>query len=184
MTMTKRYTTGLIRPYTNWDGTGEPMPDQFSPVWKWIDEDGKERRLGKGWYKMDAWMELGLDVWLGWLAEGVVRPELGRDWLAESIAGPIEVPWSEEAAQRWAQQIEWEEMSWYTRQQLVAEGVLEKDVVVGMNESNCWAYGKKCHVYSVCWEGSTIENEVGRGRYIKRVPNHPVEVVQQKYERG
>lgn len=181
--MAKRYTSGLIRPYTTWDGTGEPLPDQFSPVWKW-QEDGKERRLGKGWRKVDVWTEFELETWLGWLADGLVRPELGRDWLGEAMAGPIEMPWNRESAERWARQTAWAEAEYEANALMVGAEGIEPSDLFELNEGNCWKYGKRCHAYALCWEGSTLTQEIGKGRYVARVPNHPVEVEHSEFLRG
>lgn len=181
--MAKRYTSGLVRPYTTWDGTGEPLPDQFSPVWKW-QEDGRERRLGKGWRKVDVWQEFDLGTWLGWLRDGLVRPELGRDWLAEVVAGPIEVPWSRENAERWATQTAEKEVEFEERALMIGCEGIEATDVMELNEGNCWKYGKKCHAAALCWGGSTLEQEIAKGRYKVRVPNHPAESEHLEFMRG
>lgn len=57
----KRYTSPLIRPYSNWAGIGEP---QFKAAYEWFNEAGEKKRCGKGWGRVDIWKQQTMSEWL------------------------------------------------------------------------------------------------------------------------
>jgi len=158
----KRYTSPLIRPYSNWTGVGEP---QYRAAYKWFDESGAEKRLGKGWARTDIWRGMELNEWLELLDSGAIQPEAHRDWLGEVVAEPLPMPFKAEAAKRWLEVTAREEARWITPE-LPAE----------QRTSNCLNYNRRCGFWAVCHEGDTIERQLAAGLKKVRVANHSAEV--------
>jgi hypothetical protein len=161
----KRYTSPLIRPYSNWTGVGEP---QYRAAYKWFDESGAEKRLGKGWARTDIWKGMELNEWLELLDSGVIQPEAHRDWLGEVVAEPLPMPFKAEAAKRWLEVTAREEARW-----------IEPELPAEQRTGNCLNYNRRCSFWAVCHEGDTIERRLAAGLVRIRVGNHEAEIQQE-----
>jgi hypothetical protein len=158
----KRYTSSLIRPYSNWAGIGEP---QFKAAYEWINDAGEKKRLGKGWSKVDIWKQQEMASWLEVLDGGVVQPEASRDWLGEVVAEPLPQPFKASEAERWIATTVQEEARW-----------VDGELLRAKHTGNCHSWGRKCQFWRTCWEGASIESEIANGRKRLRTPNHAMEV--------
>lgn len=158
----KRYTSSLIRPYSNWAGIGEP---QFKATYEWINDEGEKKRLGKGWGRVDIWKQQEMSSWLEMLDGGGVQPEAGRDWLSEVVAEPLPQPFKASEAQQWIATTLQEETRW-----------MDGTVLRAKHTGNCHSWGRKCTFWRTCWEGTSIESEIANGRKrLRSVGNHPAE---------
>lgn len=158
----KRYTSPLIRPYSNWAGIGEP---QFKAAYEWFNEVGEKKRCGKGWGRVDIWKQQELLNWLEMLDSGSVQPEANRDWLGEVVAEPMPQPFQSEEAQLWLATTVQEETRW-----------MDTELLRTKNTGNCHSWGRKCQFWRTCWEGVSIEMEIANGRKrLRSVGNHPAE---------
>lgn len=158
----KRYTSPLIRPYSNWAGIGEP---QFKAAYEWFNEAGEKKRCGKGWSRVDIWKQQELLSWLEMLDSGSVQPEANRDWLGEVVAEPMPQPFKSEEAQLWLATTIQEEARW-----------MDNELLRTKNTGSCHSWGRKCQFWRTCWEGTSIETEMANGRKrLRSVGNHPAE---------
>lgn len=157
----KRYTSSLIRPYSNWAGIGEP---QFKAAYEWTNDAGEKKRLGKGFNRVDIWKQQEMSSWLEMLDGGEVQPEAGRDWLSEVVAEPLPQPFKTEEARQWIATTVQEEARWMNSELLRAK-----------HTGNCHQWSRKCTFWRTCWEGTSIESEIANGRKRLRTPNHKME---------
>lgn len=158
----KRYSSHLIRPYSSWTGVGEP---QYRGAYKWFDEAGAEKRLGKGWSRTDIWKSMDMSAWLEMLDSGQVQPEANRDWLGEVVAEPLPMPFKPEEAREWLKVTAREEA-------LAIDPALPAEKRTG----SCLNYNRRCSMWAVCWEGDTVERQLAAGIKRVRVGNHTLEL--------
>jgi hypothetical protein len=161
----KRYTSPLVRPYSNWNGIGEPT---YRATYKWFNEVGEEKRCGKGWERVDIWKGMEMSAWLERLDSGEIQPEAHRDWLAEAVIEPEIQPFNPEFAERWRQKAIQQEGDWIQ--------ILEGSRIAPQDETGCHVYNRKCTYYNICWRGETIEDQIAAGyKRLRLESNHPVE---------
>lgn len=161
----KRYTSPLVRPYSNWNGIGEPT---YRATYKWFNEAGEEKRCGKGWERVDIWKGMEMSAWLELLDSGEIQPEARRDWLAEAVIEPEVQPLNPEFAERWRQKAVQQESDWIQ--------ILEGNRIAPQDETGCHVYNRKCTYYGICWKGETLEDQIASGyKRLRLESNHPVE---------
>ena len=161
----KRYTSPLVRPYSNWSGIGEPS---YRAAHKWFNEAGEEKRCGKGWERVDIWKGMEMEQWLELLNSGEIQPEAHRDWLAEAVIEPDVQPFNPTFAERWRQKAVQQESDWIS--------ILAGGRIVPQDETGCHVYNRKCTYYNICWRGETIEDQIAAGyKRLRQESNHPAE---------
>jgi len=161
----KRYTSPLVRPYCQWSGVGEP---QYRATYKWFNEAGEEKRLGKGWERTDIWKSFDMTDWLELLDGGTIQPEANRDWLGEAVIEPDPRPFNPVYAERWRQKAVQQEGDWIS--------ILQGNRIATQDETGCHVYNRKCTFYGVCWRGETIEDQIASGyKRLRQESNHPAE---------
>lgn len=172
----KRYTSSLVRPWMNEQvGMGDLLPSQFAMEYEFYEpSEGKTRRLGKGWKRVDIWTMMDLGEWLRWLDEGLVQPELGRDWLGEVIAEPQVRMFDEEQADRWIKGAAKSEQIQAANNFIVAHQPTKAalDTFIPLSDQACFQFGRRCFAFDTCFRGVTIEQKVVNGDWIARTPNH------------
>lgn len=174
-----RCSSGLIHPYMNRMGPGGDIdPEMLSFVYEWQELDGytlKNRRLGKGWEKVDIYREMDFITYLGWL-EGMVVPR-GKDYLKESIVGMNEQLFHVEHAARWLRGLAYSEEEWARKVDFVKglEGHYPFDREIPLQHSQCFSWNRKCSYHSICWQDQPIESLIEDGSLVIRTPNHLVE---------
>lgn len=175
----KRYTNSLVRPWMNEQaGMGDLLPSQFAMEYEFYEPtEGKTRRLGKGWKRVDIWTMMDLGEWLRWLDEGLVQPELGRDWLGEAIAEPQVRPFSEEPARRWVDGAAHGERVQTSYNLIVRQRADERtlDAFIPLSDQACFQFGRRCFAFDTCFRGVTIEQKVVSGDWVARKANHKQE---------
>ena len=158
----KRYTSPLIRPYSNWAGIGEP---QFKAAYEWINDAGEKKRLGKGFSRVDIWKQQEMVEWLEILDSGMVQPEAGRDWLSEVVAEPLPQPFKADEAAKWITTTVQEEARW-----------MDDSVLRAKHTGNCFTWGKRCTWFDICHRNDSVERQIASGRKrLRSVANHPAE---------
>lgn len=180
-----RLSSGLIHPYLNRRGHtgGDLEPEFLSFVYEWQELDGhllRSRRLTTGWERVSIYNEMDFMTYLRWLEEGLVPRQ--RDYLKESIVGLNQEYFNPDFAERWRRGIQTNEEEWDLKVSLVEETwdmVQENqhyDREIPLNNSECFAWNRKCPYHRVCWEGDSIESLIEQGVYEPRQPNHLVEL--------
>jgi len=157
----KRYSSPLIRPYSNWTGVGEPT---YKGAYKWHDQTGAEKRLGKGWLRTDIWKSMDMSSWLELLDSGAVQPEANRDWIGEVVAEPLPMPFKAGDAVEWLKMAVREEARWIDPEQPVAK-----------HTGSCFNYNRPCTFFDICHRGDSLERQLAAGIKRIRVGNHDAE---------
>jgi len=158
----KRYSSPLIRPYSNWTGVGEPT---YKGAYKWHDQTGAEKRLGKGWLRTDIWKSMDMSSWLELLDSGAVQPEANRDWISEVVAEPLPMPFKAGDAVEWLKMAVREEARWIDPEQPVAK-----------HTGSCFNYNRPCTFFDICHRGDSLERQLAAGIKKVRVPHHGAEI--------
>lgn len=164
---------------------------KYAWKWNWTDEGGRNRALsGQKWQPFYAWEEFGGGVkeWVEMLASGVVQPEAGDPFAADSSAFVSPEPY-------FRQPRDFEEWLWSTRAS-EAKVIADADVVNGLiaeeglgsnrarqaiaerfpkTRASCIRYGGKCSFYDLCHSGENISaNPLGSGLFVLRTPHHEI----------
>lgn len=177
----KRYTSWLVRPWVNEQSAiGGLQPSNFAMEYEWFSpEDGKTHRLGKGWRRCDVWRELddGMAQWLEWLDQGLVQPEMGRDWLRELVVDPVPVAWDAGQAERWLRGTRMSETQWIEKAEMSRDMNSPEmiDIAFPLYEHSCFNFKRPCGMLPICWRGETVEQAIASGRMKIRSFNHPQE---------
>lgn len=158
----KRYSSPLIRPYSNWTGVGEPT---YKGAYKWYDQAGAEKRLGKGWSRTDIWKSMDMPSWLEILDSGAVQPEANRDWIGEVVAEPLPMPFKAGDAVEWLKVAVREEARWIDPEQPVVK-----------HAGSCFNYNRPCTFFDICHRGDSLERQLAAGVKKIRVPHHGAEI--------
>jgi len=156
-----------------WRKVGSPPleEEQWAARYEW-EEDGRKRRLGKGWQRVPAWRDYpgGIKAWVEWVlandpaaAEGcfVTIPPILRDeheieeWKQATVEQEIRI--KEDCAR-----------VKFAGQPLAV--LFPKHTANG----NC-VRPSECPYLDLCW-GVGGDDPLGTGRYQRRVPNHPQEL--------
>ena len=157
-----------------WRKVGSPPleEEQWAARYEW-EEDGRKRRLGKGWQRVPAWRDYpgGIKSWVEWVlandpaaVEGcfVTIPPILRDeheieeWKVAIVQQELGIRQDREAVKRDPE---------------VLPILFPKHTANG----NC-VRPSECPFLDCCW-GVSGDDPLGTGRYQRRVPNHPQELV-------
>lgn len=183
----ERYTNGLIRPYMQRQTPGgEILPEFLSFGYEWEELDMsthmiKKRRLGKGWERVAIYNEMDFWTYLSWLEHSYIKPPgmpVGRDYLAESIAGNVPVYFNLDHATRWMAGAVVKEMNWMDRLMSVNHTSLDDiedntfDYEFPLEQSQCFSYNRPCSYHKICWKGIPISHLTETGAMVKRQYNH------------
>lgn len=145
-------------------------PEEWSSRHNW-QEDGRNRRLGKGWYLAPATeYPGGIPAWLDWLETN--DPEL----LDQQFPSPPLVTRQGSEIQDWLKQTTLREFLIYQHRQLVDEqgSDLAQMFPKHTHNANC-LFPKRCPFYDCCW-GTAADDPLGSGLYQIRHANHPGEI--------
>ena len=156
-----------------WRKIGSPPleEEQWAARYEW-EEDGRKRRLGKGWQRVPAWRDYPGDIkaWVEWVlandraaAEGcfVTIPPILRDeheireWRVAVVNQENEIRTAREAVQA---------------DPTLLPILFPKHTANG----NC-VRPSECPFLDCCW-GVSGDDPLGSGRFQRRVPNHPQEL--------
>lgn len=183
----ERFTSGLIRPWMQRLAPGgEILPELLAFDYEWDELDPttwqtKSRRLGKGWEKVSIYNEMDYMTYLQWLKHSYIKPPsaiVGRDYLAESIAGNVPVYFNEPYALRWMAGAGQKELNWLKNLYEVEGGSLNDDADDSFNylfpleQSQCFSYNRPCSYHPICWKGVPIDYLIESGDMQPRDPNH------------
>lgn len=183
----ERYTNGLIRPYMQRQTPGgEILPEFLSFNYEWDELDMtthmiKTRRLGKGWERVAIYNEMDFWTYLDWLQHSYIKPPgaaVGRDHLAESVAGNVPVYFNLDHALRWASGQAIKEIQWVNHLYAVEGGSLDDpndnsfNYEFPLEQSQCFSYNRPCSYHPICWKGVPITHLLETGALLPRDPNH------------
>ena len=166
-----------------WRKVGSPPleEEQWAASYEW-EEDGRKRRLGKGWQRVPAWRDYpgGIKAWVEWVlvnnpaaAEGcfVTIPPILRD---------------EHEIEEWRAAVIEQERDIRTKRDMINSNpkllpisVLQDRLLPTLfpkhtANGNC-VRPSECPFLDCCW-GVSGDDPLGSGRYQRRVPNHPQEL--------
>lgn len=172
----KKRSSGLLRPWVMDTGYGEA---QFSYKYDWVDGDGKTRRLGKDWRRINVWEEYTIKDYIESIRYDF-DTNLNSNPLDLVIITPDLHSRDKDRLERWKKEITAQEYR-------VAEGLTAIDnagntenlnILKSMyfpHHSHSCAYPSRCQFYNICW-GTRFESEdpLGSG-YKRREPHHLVE---------
>lgn len=173
----RRYNSPLIRPYWQSTSTGEPQPTHFSWSYQWMDEQGADRRLGKGWRREDIWRLMPLTQWLEWLDTGLVPPLPGQfDWLETTVA-MHSVAWNRRQLRDWLEGLRAIEDIWSESLAVLEELEAEPypQAIFPRTSGNCYKWGSRCRYFANCWQDRPVQDDLISGRFRVRDANHPFE---------
>lgn len=166
----RTYSSPLIWP---WVRRGEPpmSRDEYKGAYEWVDADGKNRRLGKGWDRVPIWKEPGgVKRWVEWLLANdralveqqfVTLPAILRseweieEWKATTVNDERDI---HNAALRIDDEYPLQLATAFPRE---------------TSHANC-TFPTKCPMFELCW-GTAGQDPIGSGLFTPRQPNHPAE---------
>lgn len=175
-------TSGLVRPYYKPGIVSDD--DEYRPGWNWIDEEGKNRTLGKGYSRVNIWepQHLGVKEWIERAAREF--PEL----LDRHLVTPEPQYRSPADIDSWRGQMIYQEWRVSEGAEEVNSYLAEGDIGMAVNclhkhfpqyRHSC-TYPSLCPFIPICHEGMLeplLEAGVqGIGGFADRRPNHPQEV--------
>jgi len=151
-------------------------------VKQWIDKlDASEEAMSA--YDSTTGMEPRS---MGWKSAGQATGFLAQHPLDEVFIPPIVQYRNEDEARDWLEQVQ-------SQEEAIAEHVAQVDAAADEGERrsllnkffvqsrrSC-SYPVECSYVPYCWGGEDLRRDpLGSGRYIRRQPNHPMELVQIK----
>jgi len=186
----KRRSSGLLRPWVKRGGGF--LGDEYAFTASWVDGEGKNRRLGKDWSRVNAWE---LD---GGIAEYV---DMIKDHFDEALGGyPLDsVIVNSQLHRREKDKLERWERETRAQETKVAEALycialeppvpepyieeinqlanqMHMDNTFPHHNNACYDFKRPCQFYPICWQSRLYaENPLGSG-YKRREPHHPIEM--------
>lgn len=156
---------------------------EYSTKFSWTDEMGNNRRLGKGWKRVDIWQEMTMKEWIQILVD-----EFYED-LESVVLTPEPYMRQEDDIQNWKEQIGYQEDT--IRRHLdhlksidpllpgpreSKSGKVYKTMLnryFPQRRDNCYQWGGFCPFAISCWEGEPTISSL----YEKRIPHHEKELL-------
>ena len=155
-----------------WRKAGSPPmeEEQWASRYEW-EEDGRKRRLGKGWQRVPAWRDYpgGIKAWVEW----VLANDPGA---AESCFVTIPpILRDEHEIEEWKLAVVNQENEIRTGREAVQADPTLLPILFPKHTANgnC-VRPSECPFLDCCW-GVSGDDPLGTGRYQRRVPNHPQE---------
>ena len=172
----------LIYGWLKLDTANSEFPE-WSWSYDWQDEEGKSRKLGKGWQKKSIWNNYpgGVKAWVDGLAKQEIFPRTA-DALAEVFPQAMPVERHQKDVESWKRQVVAQEIDIAHKVQLqlsaarLPEGQTGFENYDDLLDMNFPQHSASCHSYSgcsfipICWEG--VPAQAGE-LYQIRTQNHP-----------
>ena len=166
----KERSGGLLRPWIK--RGGGMLGDEYSFTASWIDDEGKSRRLGKDWARINAWeLPGGIAEYVDTLKDSYDEA-LKSNPLDSIIIVPMLNRREPDKAARWLAEVEAQE----TR---VAQGLLAGESAMAAtfpHHSNACAYPTRCQFFELCWGSRYVAEAPLSSGFKRRIPHHPSEL--------
>lgn len=183
----KRRQSGVLRPWIS------ELPDgtlSFSFKYNWTDGEGKSRKLGKDWTRIDIWENdhFSIKDYVEAISD-VHDDALNDNPLNTLIVAPPLYRREEEKMYRW-----WDQAQIQEGLIVSGLGALEKanpsfdlrgggkeaetilDAIFPLHNTAC-TYPTKCSYYNICWGSHYFEEDPLNSGFKRRVPHHEPELV-------
>ena len=171
----------LIYGWVRLDTLNTEFPE-WSWSYEWEDEEGKTKRLGRGWQKKPIWRDYpgGVKAWI----EGLGRQEIfprHQNALEASFPSALPVSRREDEIAHWKRQVVMQELQIARAVEEVNNPVWATPTLfsVALDDHfpqythSCEQYSG-CSMHDVCWVPAVAADPVGSGLYqIRSVTNHP-----------
>ena len=163
----------LIYGWLKLDTANSEFPE-WSWSYDWQDEEGKSRKLGKGWQKKSIWNNYpgGVKAWVDGLAKQEIFPRTA-DALAEVFPQAMPVERHQSDVNHWLEQVKAQELGIQHSLSILPDDPQEREIALDVLFPQ---YTHSCHSYSgcsfipICWEG--VPAQAGE-LYQIRSANHP-----------
>lgn len=150
----------------------------WSHSFNYVDDEGKNRRLGKGWKLVPIWEEYpgGVKQWIADLAANKITP---RNVNVFDNVFPQMMPVSRRAdeIESWKRQVVSQEGRVRQRVRAIeadpTDEVLDREMP--QHTARCYDYQHPCSFLPICTRPAVKADPLGSGLFEIRTPNHPSE---------
>ena len=166
----KERSSGLLRPWVKRGGGF--IGDEYAFAASWVDDEGKSRRLGKDWARINAWeLPGGIKDYVDMIKDAFDEA-LRSNPLDSVIIAPMLHRREQDKATRWLEETKAQEIR-------VAQGLIQGEsamLATFPHHNNACAYPTRCQFFELCWGSRLYAEAPLSSGFKRRIPHHPEEL--------